>query len=73
MQRNVNDGLSSETSDNEYDATEQKDDEEFKKKDFTENQEKKSKRKRKDVLSCEFFLSFPRITIPNADTVGKDW
>ena len=42
-----NDGLSSETSDNEHDTTEEKDDAEFNKKDFTENQEKKVKKKKK--------------------------
>ena len=44
---NVNDGLSSETSDNECDATGEKDEGEFKKKDLTENQEKKVKKKKK--------------------------
>ena len=45
---NVNDGASSEVSDNDDDATEEKDDEESKKKDSIEKQERKVKKKKKE-------------------------
>ena len=46
-ERNVNDGASSEVSDNDDDAAEEKDDEESKKKDSMEKQERKVKKKKK--------------------------